>query len=285
MTVTVTRADSSTLTLDTADAVEDTGAVSDTLFKIPGGSRTLRVWGTANIADRSATVARLAVTAADAADWLAGGYWLHVAGQNLLAAAPTVTGAELGAFVDGPELGPQPASLPDNVTARYEGTAAGAYVSQYGSVLANVGSVAPGSTETGEFEAVATLIANFADDTISGCIGCKGATPLTGVFEDSATGAQNTFTETPTDYEVRLGAAGIKPDGTFRVNDVTLFSAGLQQTGLGVTERRGAWGGKFSNIPVATGEPRLVAGTLGGRISYSDGARGVFVGAFGAGKQ
>ena len=284
---TVTRADSSTLRLDTADAIEDTGGISDTLFRIPGGARTLRIWGTAKIADRGATVSRLAVTAAnsDSTDWLVGGYWLHIAGQNLLAAAPTVTGAELGAFVDGPELESQPAGLPDNVTARYEGLAAGAYAIQYGSVLANVSDVASGSTEIGEFQGVATLTANFVGNTISGCIGCKGDVLLTGVFEDSATGAQNTFTDTPTDNQVHLGAAQIRPDGTFRVNDVTLSNANMQRRGIGVTEQRGSWGGEFSRIPVATGEPRLVAGTLGGRVRYSDGTRGVFVGAFGAGKQ
>lgn len=47
--------------------------------------------GTVNHADGAATVARIGVTTANGAssDWLAGGYWLHIAGQNLLDTAPT----------------------------------------------------------------------------------------------------------------------------------------------------------------------------------------------------
>lgn len=284
LTVTVTRADSTTLTLDTADAVIESGAIRDATSNIPGGARTLRSWGTLNVADRAATVAGLIVTSAngDSSDWLAGGVWLHIAGQNLLSTAPTVTSGDMGAFVDGPELRLPPANLPGTGTARYEGYAGGSYAVQYGTGLAGV---APGSTEFGGFDAVATLTADFADNTISGCIGCKGDVLATGIFTDGATGAQRTFTNTPSDTQLRLGAAAINSDGTFRASDVTLLDAGARQAGLGVTEQGGSWGGRFSNIPVATGEPRLAAGTFGGTASYTGDNQLHYIGAFGAGKQ
>ncbi len=246
--VTVTRADGSTLTLDSSDSVHSESLPAG-VFRIPGPARTARAWLTANIADRAATVSRLAVTTAngDSNDWLAGGYWLHIAGQNLLATAPTVTRADMGAFVDGPELR-SPPNLPTTQLAHYEGMGAGAYATRYGSGFTAAG-VAPGSTEIGEFTGTTTLTASFADNTISGCFGCKGNLLFTGVFEDGATGAQRTFEDVPTDYQLRLGAAQIESNGTFRTNDVTLSSATVRQAGLGFTEQGGSWGGRFSNIP------------------------------------
>ena len=280
LTVTVTRADSSTLTLDTADAIIEADALPDRLSGIPGVARTIRSWGTVNIADRAATISGLSVTSAsgDSSDWLAVGVWLHIAGQNLLSTASTVTSSDMGAFVDGPELRSPPENLPGTGTARYEGYAGGTFANRYGTGFAGI---APGSTGFGGFDAVATLTANFADNTISGCIGCKGDILSTGVFTDGTTGAQRTFTNTSSDAQLRLGTTPINSDGTFRTDDVTLFIP----TELGVTEQGGSWGGRFSTIPVATGEPRLTAGTFGGRATYTDSSQLIYVGAFGAGKQ
>ncbi len=283
-TVTITRADSSTLTLDTADAVVTLDPEPDTLTGIPGGARTLRGWGTLNVAGRAADAAAFVVTSADGApnDWLAVGAYLHVAGQNLLSTAPTVTGAEMGAFVDGPELRLPPPNLPGAGTARYEGTAGGLYVTRYGTGYAGV---TPGSTAVGGIDATATLTADFANNTISGCIGCKGDVLLSGVITDSASGASRDFASVPSDVQLRLGATEIDSDDTFRSRDVTVFDPAWQRAGLGVTRQSGSWGGRFSNLPVATGEPRLVGGTFGGEGMLNNGTRGAYVGAFVAGKQ
>ena len=296
LTVKIARADASTLTLDTADAVEEStpGAgrrvctrycslgsfaeyttVDHSPFSIPGGERTAGGWETLNVSDSAATVAHLAVTSADgdSSDWLAAGSWLHVAGRNLLSTAPTVTSAETGAFVDGPELRTPP-DLPATGTARYEGWSGGSYVTRGAS----------GNTDVGTFEGVVTLTADFADDTIRGCIGCKRNLLLSGVATDAETGAQEAHDKVPTDYQIRLGAAQVGSDGTFRASDVTLFSATVQQAGLGVTEQSGSWGGRFSNIPDGAGDPRLAAGTAGGKVTYSDGTQSRYIGAFAAGK-
>ena len=47
-----------------------------------------------------------------------------------------------------------------------------------------------------------------------------------------------------------------------------------------VTSTTGSWGGKFSNVQDAAGDPRLVAGTYGGRAVTSGGTESVFVGAY-----
>ena len=282
--VTVTRADGSTLTLDSSDSVHSY-TLPNRVFRILGPARIGRAWLTANIADRAATVSRLAVTTAndDSNDWLASGYWLHIAGQNLLATAPTVTRAEMGAFVDGPELR-SPPNLPTTQRAHYEGLGAGAYATRYGSGYTARG-ITPGSSEIGEFRGIIELNASFANNTISGCFGCKGNLLFTGVFEDGATGAQRTFEDVPTDYQLRLGTAQIESNGTFRADNVTLSSARVRQAGLGFTEDSGSWGGKFSNIPGTHNEPRLAAGTFGGRAALSDGSQAAYIGAFVAGKQ
>lgn len=189
----------------------------------------------------------------------------------------------MGAFVDGPELR-SPPNLPTTQLAHYEGMGAGAYATRYGSGF----TAAPGSTEIGEFTGTTTLDASFADNTISGCFGCKGNLLFTGVFTDGATGAQRTFADVPSASQLRLGTAQIESDGTFRIDDVTLSSPKFRQAGLGFTEQGGSWGGRFSNIPDTMdtfNEPRLVAGTFGGRAALSDGSQAAYIGAFVAGKQ
>ena len=275
LTVTITHADSSTLTIDTADAV-DSDSSRDTLTNIPGASRTWRTWSTLNVSGRSRTLTGLGVTSAngDPSDWLAGGYWLHIAGENLLASAPTVTSADIGAFVDGPELRSPPSNLPGTGTASYEGLASGAFYSRGGTT-------SPWRNATGDFDAIATLTADFGDNTIRGCVGCKGDVQVTGVSQDSATGEWSDITDTD-DVQIRLGAAQIDSNGTFRVQDVTTFRPGDGPT---TTEETGSWGGRFSSIPVATGEPRLAAGTFGSTRTLSDGGERSYVGMFVAGKQ
>ena len=278
LTVTVMRADSSTLTVDTTDAV-DSDSSRDTFTNVPGASRTWRTWSTLNVSGRSATLAGLGVTSANGSpsDWLAGGYWLHIAGENLLSSAPTVAGAGIGAFVDGPELRSPPSNLPGMGTARYEGLASGTFYSRGGTT-------SPWRNATGGFAATATLTADFGDNTIQGCVGCKGDVQVTGVSQDSATGEWSAVTDT-SDVQIRLGAAQIDSDGTFRVQDVTTLRPEPLRVGLTTTEETGSWGGRFSNIPVTTGEPRLAAGTFGSTSTLSDGGERSYVGMFVAGKQ
>ncbi len=195
----------------------------------------------------------------DPTDYLAGGYWMHLSGRS---DPLTITGAEIGAFVDGPEISSAP-TLTNLGTATYSGEAGGLYA--YGSSM---------GAEIGEFAAAAALTAKFNANTISGCIGCNGGVFVTGVAT-GANGQTQTFADVHVPARLRLGAASIGSDGAFRNRDVT-----LERDDATVTQTSGSWGGRFSNVPTQAGDPRLVAGTAGAEWTESDGGQGVVVGAW-----
>ena len=197
---------------------------------------------------------------ADSTDYLAGGYWMHLERRT---DTLEITGADIGAFVDGPELSRVAPTLPRLGTARYLGRAGGVYAYEAGR-----------STEVGEFDTDAQLTANFASNTISGCLGCMEGVTIWGV-ETDANGNASEFGDETVPVRLRLGETDIRPDGSFRAPNVRL--EGEDRT---VTHTDGSWGGQFSNIPVQTGEPRLVAGTAGAEWTEADGSMGVFVGAW-----
>ena len=181
-------------------------------------------------------------------------------------------------FVDGPELDlNHPATLPVSGTASYQGSSGGLYATRYGTDAA----VPAGSQELGEFSAVATLTANFSSGTIEGCVGCVGSILLSGVYYDATTGDAEAFEDFASDYQLRLGTVSFdRSNATFEGTDVT-----LSHLNVPITQSSGVWAGQFSNLPIASDDPRLVAGTFGGQGSTSGGSQAVFVGAFAAGKQ
>ena len=228
-------------------------------------------------------------------DYLLLGYWLHLDGDlSAQAAMNTVTAAAAGAFVDGPEfrLADRP-TMPALGTASYAGRSSGYYTLEYG----NGGSRA-GRTETGQYFADVALTADFAASTIQGCIGCQrdGETAtgpydgwrVEGVYVDPQTGLHETadyhdaagYTDTPESapgrFMVRFGATPFNPDGTFLGTAVTLENAGPDA----ITQSSGDWGGMFSSILDASGEPRSVAGTVGAEGTTADGSQLAVIGTF-----
>lgn len=201
---------------------------------------------------------------ADSNDYLAGGYWIHVEGS---VSPPAVTGAEIGSFVDGPELRGTP-TLRQTGTATYTGLAAGAYLYQSSQ-----------GTQLGEASGIATLQANFGTNTISGCIGCIGGVVVTGVAVDSA-GRATDFLGVPVPARLRMGAAPIQSNGRFQARNVS-----LERDDARVTSSSGSWGGRFSTRPAQNGDPRLAGGTAGARWTESTGAQGVITSAWYAVKQ
>ena len=198
---------------------------------------------------------------ADPSDYMAGGYWMHLEGRT---DPLTITGAEIGAFVDGAEISSAP-TLPNLGTATYSGQAAGFYGYSYGS---------SSDVEIGEFEAATTLTADFNANTISGCIGCNGGVFVSGITA-GASGQTQTFAGVHVPARLRLGAASFGSDGAFRIGDIT-----LERDDATVTQSSGSWGGRFSNVPTQAGDPRLVVGTAGAEWTESDGGQGVVVGAW-----
>ena len=268
---TITRGALETVRLLSSDAYQDSGVVPSFTTLPNRSSRTFRTFRQS--AGR-ATIGMIAVdwSNADSGDYLAGGYWID---WRVGAASPS-----FGAYVSGDELEPtNPPNLPVFGAARYDGPAVGVYGAEYG---VDVQGVAPGSIEGGEFVSHATLSADFASGTISGCIGCAaGSTFLTGVFTDSRTGQQREFVSHPTNYQIHLGTTAFNRNGRgFSVGSVQVSSPDNR-----IRTSSGTWLGQFSNRPTATGEPRLVAGTFMGQGSTLGGSSAVFSGAFAAGKQ
>ncbi len=205
---------------------------------------------------------------ADPNDHLAGGYWMHAAGR-INPADPAgrinpleVTGVEIGAFVDGPEISGDP-TLPGSGSATYTGVAGGFY--GYKS--------ASGGSDIGEFEGDASLTANFSGSstTISGCIGCNGGLSVVGVSV-SGSGQADFYSEDNIPMRLRMQPASVTGGGF--TGTVTMD---LDNPNVNVTSSSGSWGGRFST-KTQDGDPRLVAGTAGGEWKEADGSRGTTVG-------
>ena len=197
----------------------------------------------------------------DQTDYLAGGYWLHATGDI---PAGDITSTEMGAFVDGPELRGAP-NLPVTGTATFSGLAAGLYAARYGTDAL----VPSGTHELGEFSGDLSLTADFSEGHISGevdnlDVNYVGTTPDGEVY----VGLDET------DYWLNLGVTSLGSGGTFTGSDVTLNHPVLPITSSG------SWGGRFSTFDDSAGNPRLVAGTLGGTGTTLGGSTVSFVGAF-----
>ena len=201
----------------------------------------------------------------DPADYIGFGYWLGVDG--VFDPDPQ---AEVGAFIDGPELRGAPV-VPTMGTATYSGRAQGFY----GALLGAERSVPAGTLALGEFTADATLTADFGQATISGLIDNvrtveTGVNPLTGktLYSDR---------KEATAYELILQATAIGA-GTFT------GTTELTNPDLTITRSSGRWGGRFSAASDGTA-PRSVAGTFGAQADTAGGTRSHFIGVFDADKE
>lgn len=267
LTLRIERANGSSLSLDSAAVASES---QDFDFPVDGRSARFDVlldFGELSLSRTAISVAAVYTSwdDDDPTNYLAGGYWMHVEGDLL---DPEDIAVEIGAFMDGPELSGAPV-LPALGAASYRGPATGIYAYQYGSGHA---SRAEGSAAVGEFFGIAALEADFAAGTVSGSIGelfvsGLGATPDGEEFEIAG--------ENP-GLRVELGAADFGRNGTFRGSAVTVASTNPNRT---IDDSRGAWGGRFSNLPKA-GEPRLVGGTVGAEWEEGNGGQGIVLGAF-----
>lgn len=262
--LTIRREDGSRLHLNSAK-----GEIGDERFDSPIEGHTGTTGIFSDYTDTSVSVARVTVSwdKSDPTDHLAGGYWVHLEANRDLT---EVKRAEIGAFVDGPELS-SPPTLPKLGTASYSGPAAALFAQVYGS---GIEEVPAGSTETGMLSSVIDLTADFDARTISGCVGCSSPVYVSGYFTNAETGLES-YGERTSKAQIHLGPAPIGSDGSFRNRAVSLVNPDFE-----VERTTGAWGGRFSNIQDAEGDPRLVAGTFGGEAVTVGGTEAVFVGTY-----
>ena len=250
------------------EAVLDTGAVAVTAAgNIFGTGRSVRAWNNVLIRTDGLSYATYAINwnDADSTDWYAAGHWLHFSGDLLVGRVENV---EVGAFIDGPEFDePQP-DLPVTGTATFKGKAAGMYGANYGPTNSN-------SSMFGSFLGDAELTANFDGGTIAGCVGCSDGIYLSGTRITRADAETVPHESTLSGWTITLELTVFdRPGGTFSGRtDVDHSSSPVSAT-------NGSWGGRFSNVSDTSGNPRMVAGTLGAAARRMDGTHSVFVGTF-----
>ena len=260
-TMTVPRADGSTTTLDTDrdivveqtpifpenNPVTNRNAASITVYKEDPhfvSSTVLVEWANG-----------------DVTDYLAGGYWMGI--------NPTAPSLEMGAFIDGPDFSTD-VQVPIMGTATYNGIATGQYLASHGTDTEGT----PGNFEQGEYDGRVQLTADFGDMEISGQIDQialkhildvprtgEGAPPITGPVA--------------TDYVLTLNPAPISEAGTFFGEDVTFSSQAFS-----VTSSRGSFGGSFSNVDDAAGNPRAAAGVNEAFFETAGGTQALLNGVF-----
>lgn len=207
----------------------------------------------------------------DPADYLMVGWWAEFPGQHL----PDLSfedSAQYG-IVDGPETDPaNPPELPLAGQATYVGQAGGLY--RY--VPGTDWGADEGTPVLDEYEGTITLEANFADRTLSGCIGCVGDLETKRSHFDFFLGDEvRDVRSIARDYELHLDELAMGEDGTFEHESVT-----VKHPTRHIVSSEGFWGGSLSNIPDRDGNPRLAAGFNAGQFAESDGSQGRFLGAF-----
>ena len=182
----------------------------------------------------------------DLGDWMLGGYWLHIEGdlEN-----GTVTGAEVGAFFEGPEFVDN--SVPVSGTATYRGLAGGLYATLYGTDTATP----TGTREIGDYRGTFRATADFAAGTVSGEITNIRVTGI-GV---TPTGRLYGFNNVASPARLVLESTSLD-SGRGRVEG----TARLEIPGYTFTSRQGRWGSRLSNQDDSSGNPRALGGTHAG---------------------
>lgn len=269
LSVKLTHADESTTTLTTARNAVNNGKPFRPLMPAHSGWS----WTLVNTAQDGTSYVYTKISWAndDPTDYLAAGYWLHYPGHP-----PDLSMVEVAGFIDGPELDvlANPPRMPVQGQATYSGAAGGLYQYRYGDEW---GEELVGTFGMDEYEAVATLTADFSDNTLRGCIGCEGNLIIRqGQLHQHLSDAVQPLAEPPTDYELHLGVAPFDPDnGTFEHPEVT-----VRHPERAIVQSQGFWGGGFSNIPDPAGNPRLVSGFSNALFEEADGSIGYFWGIF-----
>jgi len=210
----------------------------------------------------------------DPTDYLAAGYWLEFPNEDgRFRRFDLANASAYPPFVDGPELDlSNPPSMPLSGTARYAGPVGGLYSYRYGSGW----SVVDEPSVTEEFTGTMTIHADFADNSLTGCIGCIGDIEITRENLYTVLGFRRAEPlALPNDYEVHFAGTPISADGTFKSTEVEVIHP--ERT---VVESDGSWSGRFSNIPDTDGNPRLAAGMIDVAFAEPDASLGKFMALF-----
>lgn len=194
----------------------------------------------------------------DVTDYVAGGYWLY--------ADLGVEAFELGAFIDGPAFD-MAVDMPVTGTATYRGRAGGVYLGRAGLDFSSP----VGTLEQGEYAGRAQLTADFGRNQIAGRIDQIAVENINVVYPNGAT---DFVPYVASDYVLTMNPLPIGSTGQFGGTGLTLTHPDVSFT------TSGSWGGRFSNVQDAQGNPRAVAGTHAGYSITPGGSEALFTGVF-----
>lgn len=251
-------------------------AVATEEYRPPIPNHSGRSWVLRNAAHDSTSLVYALVSwdNDDPTDYLAAGWWVHVAQAD-----PDPGNVERAIFIDGPEIDSgAPPTMPVTGQARYAGGAGGVVQYVYG---ADWGDLA-GDYALGEYTATMTVVADFGDGTIAGCLGCVGDIEperrhLAGVYEDVLEIDLPDHLAPVAEYEVHFAPSAYAAGGTFESTE-----ARVTHPTRAVTEAEGFWGGSFSNVDDPDGHPRLVSGFSEAYFLEEDGSEVLLWGIFNA---
>ena len=256
--VTIVRSNSSKLVFDTGEDIR--AIIIDPSTSLSGreGKDEL-VWYET---DTEIALSRVITTwnPDDLGEWMSGGYWIY---GSLEPGTTGLSGAEVGAFIDGPELSGT-SFLPVSGHATYKGFGAGYYTAEVGSD----GAYEEGSLVMGEYWGSLVLTADF------------GAAPMNihgSVYDIQINGHVHTSSELgedisqmPINGQIRLNAATLSADG-HAVGSVSIVSDD-------VVRSDGVWGVELSSVPDDFDNPRAAAGTSSVIFTTSNGGEAVMTG-------
>ena len=202
----------------------------------------------------------------DDTNYLAGGYWIKGNEDDGVTEMGSFGDAGEGSifgYYDGQDSSWQ---RPVTGTATYLGEAEGAYVDPTG--------------DAGVWWSLLRLDANFSNNSITGCVGCRDAAAPTANPNETGIYTYTTIEDLKND-QWTFNDLYVSLDGQNNINNDGGFEGTLKLFELNANKElasTGKWGGLFSENSNASTSPSMLVGSLGGTTSQGHGFIGVFHG-------
>ena len=250
-------------------------SVETDVYRSPVPNHSGKSWVLRNFAHDSTSLVYAVVSwdNDDAMDYLAAGWWIHQPGRQY---DPETI--EQVIFIDGPEIDStaDPPEMPVIGQARYAGEGGGIFRYEYGPGWGDL----EGRVVLDEYRARMDVVADFDSGTLRGCLGCVGDIEANREHLVYLLGEDAMTAPSPVaDYEIRFAPVAYNGDGTFE-SAFDGAAGSVRHPGRSVTGSRAFWGGSFSNVADADGNPRLIGGFADAEFAEADGSGGFFWGLF-----